>query len=259
MLICLLVSCLGGEWIGGLGAVSWAWRSRPQSRPLGGRCICSAQIGDPAQQRLLRFDQEVLLWTESDRVVAYSYLMWYGTVSSSVLHLTWIWPYLVRNWHVMSEKRKTIGNLVGMFILVVKNGKQITVVLWGTASAAVNFNTAQRHFGFLWQIVTNCCSAKFSHSNRNSQNQEFCVRSKKFVTLILLIQEFLLTFSIGIWAIESFVWDGKFSAWRFLSYSSWSCVLLFDKIASIGICAIWIFAWGEKMFATQILCNLYYH
>lgn len=58
MLICLLVSCLGGEWIGGLGAVSWAWRSRPQSRPLG---ICSAQIGDPAQQRLLRFDQEVLL------------------------------------------------------------------------------------------------------------------------------------------------------------------------------------------------------
>lgn len=61
MLICLLVSCLGGERIGGLGAVGRVWRSRPQSRPIGGRCVHHAQIGDPAQQRLLRFDQEVLL------------------------------------------------------------------------------------------------------------------------------------------------------------------------------------------------------
>lgn len=200
MLICLLVSCLGGEWIGGLGAVSWAWRSRPQSRPFGGRCICSAQIGDPAQQRLLRFDQEVLLWTESDRVVAYSYLMWYGTVSSSVLHLTWIWPYLVRNWHVMSEKRKTIGNLVGMFILVVKNGKQIPVVLWGTASAAVNFNTAQRHFGFC-------------QFNRNF-NTDF-KWGQKSLSQIVARQNWVIP--TGIRKIRSFVWGRK-------SLSHWFCL-----------------------------------
>lgn len=91
MLICLLLSCLGGEWIGGLGAVGQVWRSRQQSRPLGGRRIHHAQIGDPAQQCLLRFNQEVLLWaTERDRAVAYSYLMQYGPVSSSMLHLTWL-------------------------------------------------------------------------------------------------------------------------------------------------------------------------
>lgn len=73
------------------------------------------------------------------------------------------------------------------------------------------------------------------------------------------VQEFLLTFSIGIWAIESFVWEGKISAWRFLSYSSWSCVSLFDEIASVGICAIWIFVWGQQFFATQISCNFNFH
>lgn len=61
MLVCLLVSCLEGEWIGGLGAVGQVWRSRPQSRPLGSRCIHRAHIGDPAHQHLLRFNQEVLL------------------------------------------------------------------------------------------------------------------------------------------------------------------------------------------------------